>query len=412
MSPTRVLSARTAAAGVAATLLAGAIACGHAHAAAPALGRAPAPNGSVELTWAPTYMSNDSHYTATEATSMAQRFNLIAATPSAFSAFVAKMKAVNPKLSLLTYANATFVPPAKAKSIPASEFAHDVRGNKIISRNFGTILMDPSNAAWRKNATADCKSKAAGAHYDGCLVDMLTMGIYSKGFVTALPAKPGTHTEYTQSQWRSFLETLASQYSTDDPSDITIGNSVSNAFRYWDSPVSSRPIVMDLPGAQMEDFLRGAADSPSRFPSVSTWQDSVRVITDIESAKHTGLFSTKLWSKASRAQVAQWQGYAMATFLMGANGHSYFAFTDSRTKVGAMETDLPYSMPKSLGLPSGAMAASGGVFIRKFAHGKAIVNPGSSAAQVALGGTFTNLAGKTVSSVTLPAHSGDVYVSK
>jgi hypothetical protein len=412
MSPTRILSARTAAAGVAVTLLTGAIACGHAHAASPAVGKAPVSQGSVELTWAPTYMSDDSNYSSTEALSMAKRFNLIAGTPSAFSSYALQMKAANPKLSLLTYANATFLPASRVASTPASEFAHDVHGNKIRSKAFGTYLMEPSSAAWRANATADCKTKAAAAHYDGCLVDMLTMGIYSKGFVTALPAKPGTHTEYTQTQWRSLLEALAKQYTTDDPTDITIGNSVSNAFRYWDSPVTSRPIVMDLPGAQMEDFLRGAADSASSFPSVATWQDSVRVISDIESSGHTGLFSTKLWSKASRAQVAQWQGYAMASFLMAANGHSYFAFTDARTKVGAMETDLPYSMPKTLGTPSKAMAASGSLFIRTFSHGKVIVNPGSSAATVSLGGTFTNLAGKTVSSVTMPAHSGDVFVTK
>jgi hypothetical protein len=48
--------------------------------------------------------------------------------------------------------------------------------------------------------------------------------------------------------------------------------------------------------------------------------------------------------------------------------------------------------------------------MRPYSNGMAAVNPGSSSVTVQLGGSYINLEGKTVSSETLPAHSGDVFI--
>jgi len=45
----------------------------------------------------------------------------------------------------------------------------------------------------------------------------------------------------------------------------------------------------------------------------------------------------------------------MASFLMGADGNSYLAFTRSRDRAGAMGVNAPYSMPENIGLPQGPM---------------------------------------------------------
>lgn len=368
----------------------------------------PEPPGGVALTWAPTYMSNDHDYSASEAVSLAKSHDLIAGLPRAFGDHVGAMKQANSDLTVLSYANAMFLDGTGA-GIPESEFAHDSQGRRIKSTAFGNYLMEPTSGGWRNRSIADCRNRANGANYDGCLLDMLTMGIYSRGYVTSLPRRPGGG-EYTQEQWREQLISVAREFRAEDPSNIHIGNAVSNSFRYWRSDVSSRPIVMNLPGAQMEDFLRGSHDSTTNFPSTSEWLDSVNVVKDMEAQGVTGLYTTKLWSSASSAQVAQWQRYAMSSFLMGANGDAYFAFTRSRDKAGASGSNAPYRMPKEIGNPSGAMYSSGAAYVRDFASGKSVTNPTGSTVTVNLGGSYRSLDGRTVTSVTLPPHSGDVLV--
>jgi putative glycosyl hydrolase-like family 15 (GHL15) protein len=381
-------------------------------------GRQPRPVGSVELTWAPTYMANHDdpnamRYTHAEAMSMARRFNLIGAIPVAFQQYVADMKAANPNLTILSYANATFLAPSMTAGIPKSEFAKDVHGNQIRSTTFHTILMNPASPKWRRRTVKTCQSLAKLGGYDGCIVDLLTMGVFAKHFVTALPVNPHTGKVYTELQWRRVLVKLAHQYVRRDSRQIIVGNSVGNVFRYFLDPVSSQPLVNSLPGAQMEDFLRGATTGLNRFPNVKQWLENVHVISSIEDSGRTGLFSTKLWGKTHHAQVAAWQAYSMASFLMAANGHSYFAFTDQRSKIGAMETDLPFRMPKkTLGKPKGGMKHVGSVYIRRFRHGLAVVNPTRSSHKVTLGRKYTDLQGKRVSHLVLHAHSGNVFVKK
>jgi hypothetical protein len=390
------------------------------HAAAASHHRAalqPNGGGSVELTWAPAYMvdlnkdPNALKYTRGQALSMARRFNLLAAIPATFQKYVPEMKKINPHLTILSYANATFASPKQAKTLPPREFATDIHGNLITSTFFGTKLMNPLSKAWRLQTTKTCQDRAVTGGYDGCLVDLLTLGIFSKNFVSALPVNTHTGKVFTQTQWRSALEKLAKSYVKRDPHQIIIGNSVSNAFRYWLDPVPSRPLVATLPGAQMEDFLRGAGSGVKAFPTAAAWKQNVDVITSIAKAGHTGLFSTKLWVPRTQAQVAHWQAYAMASFLMAANGHSYFAFTDQRSKLGAMETDLPYAMPKKrLGKPTGPMKHVGSLYVRTFRHGKVVVNPTGSKHRVKLGRKYTNLQGHRVSHAKMKAHSGNVFV--
>lgn len=364
--------------------------------------------GGVALTWAPTYMSSDHDYSASEAVALAKSFDLVAAMPSAFAGDAAAMRQANPRLTLLAYSNATFLD-GSTSGVPESEFAHDTSGRRIRSTNFDNYLMEPSNTGWATRASATCRSRAVSAGYDGCLMDMLTMGIFSRNYVTSLPARPGG-AQYTESQWRDELIALVHELRADDPTQVMIGNAVSNSSRYWREAVTSRPIVMSLPGAQMEDFLRGSADSATSFPSTSSWLDAVNVIKDMDSQGVTGLFSTKLWSSASQAQVAQWEKYSMATFLMGAKGNSYWAFTRSRDKAGATGANLPYRMPKEIGLPTSAMYGAGEGYVRDFDHGRSVVNPTAGTVTLNLGGSYRRLDGSTVSSVTLPAHSGEVLV--
>lgn len=378
--------------------------------AAPTAQRAPALPGGVALTWSPAYMTDSHAFTREQARSLAQRHDLVVSMPVAFGQHASAMRAAHPGISLLAYANATLAGASDVTGLGEGAFAHDAQGRRITATGWGTRLMEPTNAAWRERASRQCAQRSAAGGFDGCLLDMLTLGIFAKGFVSALPVNPATGRTYTQPEYQAQMVALESHVRRANPGLQMTGNVVENAYRYWQNPVAtSRTAALRMPSVQMEDFLRGATNEVGRFPAPADWVRNVEVIRDLESNGRVGLFTTKLWVGASDAQVRQWQGYAMATFLMGAGGRSFFAFTRSRDRAGVLGTNLPYRMPKGIGAPTGAMSRLGsGAYLRRFERGVAVVNPTDRGVQVPLGSTMRRLDGGSTASVWLPPHSGDV----
>ncbi len=380
--------------------------------AANVAGGAPAAPGGVALTWTPAYMSDSHDYTSAEATALARTNDIVAGMPVAFDSHVTEMRAANAELVLLAYANATLAAPGNVSGLPESAFAHDTAGRRITAPSFGTYLMESSDARWRREANEQCDDRAARGGYDGCLVDMLTLGVFSKDYVTALPVNPATGSEYTQPQYKAQMTSLAAYYRTQSPGLAHVGNSVENSYRYWQSKLAtSRSLANSQPGAQMEDFLRGAGTAVTKFPVVADWLRNIDVIRDMESQGTVGLFTTKLWVGPTAAQTAQWQAYTIASFLMGADGRSYLSFSTSRDKAGVLGTRLPYAMPKDIGTPQGAMVEkASGAWTRSFSNGLSVVNPTTATVTVNLGSPMRTLAGTTVSSITLAPSSGQALV--
>ena len=371
---------------------------------------------NVALTWAPLYMSNDHAYTREEALALARRFDLVSAMPHGMREHSAAMREVNPDLTLLAYSNATLASAATAAGLPESAYAHDAAGHRIKAVDWDTWLMQPDHDGWRAAADRLCVERSARGGFDGCLVDMLTLGIYARGYMTGVPADPATGQTYTQTEYRGLMVGLAADLRARSPHLVQVGNMVENGFRYWRAQAPSRPLVASAPSAQMEDFLRGAHDGVEAWPSVAEWQEDVSVVTDMEAADKVGLFTTKVWSGASAAQAARWQAYSMATFLMGADGHSFFAFTRSRDRAGATQGNAAYRMPDDLGLPTGAMRRlPTGAYVRDFAHGSALVNPTTAPVTVTAARAGTRLDGTAVAqgqSLVLPAHGGEILRSQ
>ena len=373
---------------------------------------APARPGGVALTWTPEYMSDNHHYSRAEAVELARKNDLVAAMPFAFAEHSDAMRAANPKVDLLAYANATLATEGATAGLPEAAFAHDTEGRRIKAPEFGTYLMESSTWRWRVEANQQCDERAAQGGFDGCLVDMLTLGIFSRGYVTSLPVNPYTGSTYSEAEYRQQMISLAEHYRNQSPGLIHVGNSVENDYRYWRSKTApSRPLVNSQPAAQMEDFLRGSGTGVNAFPSPEGWVRNVDVIRDMESQNTSGLFTTKLWVGATADQIKQWQAYTMASFLMGAGGRSYLAFTSSRNKAGVMGTALPYTMPKNIGTPSGPMVQEpSGVWAREFSNGLSVVNPTSTGVSVPLDAPMRTLSGGTASTVWMPPNSGQILL--
>lgn len=366
------------------------------------------PGGAVPRDWAPLFMSANHSYSRAEAVALAKKYDLIVAIPSGIRQHTAAMRAANGNLNILAYSNAVLAPSSQIQGLPESAFSHDTSGGRVIAPGFGTYLMNPANVQWRIRANQVCRDRVNSGKFDGCLVDVLTLGIFAKNFVSSVPVNPNTGRKFTEAEYRGEVIALARDLRERSGDLVQIGNMVENSYRYWKADVTSRPIVSSAPGAQMEDFLRGSFNATDKFPSMGTWRDEVRVITDMESQGKTGLFTTKLWSGASQARIKQWHGYAMATFLMGANGNSFFAFTSSRDRAGASGMNHRYRLP-NLGRAYGAMyRQSAGAYVRSFANGMAAVNPTQRAVRVQIKGVMRRFDRSIVSgSFILPARSGE-----
>jgi hypothetical protein len=374
---------------------------------APALSR----RAQVNLTYTPEMVASTHQYTQAQAVALATRFDVIIAMPVSFSKYVAQMKAANPHLTLLAYSNAMFSTPTTASGLPEAAYAHTTKSARIKSNNFHQTLMEPTNAQWLQRTISLCQQALASSGYDGCFEDMLGMAVYDPGYVTGLPAVPATGQQYTATQWRSALVNLVGSFRASMAGKPLVGNAVGNAWSYWHNSVNTQPIVSALPGAQMELFTRAAADPVTKWPTVPRWLDYVNTIKSLETQRITGLFGTKLFVNATTAQVKQWEAYSMSSFLMQANGYSYWAFTTGTSQAGATGANNPFSMPANIGGPTGAMqASSNGTYSRTFANGIAVVNPGSTTVTVQLPQRAKDLDGTWRTSVTLAAHSGSVLV--
>lgn len=349
------------------------------RAAAPAAAAHPPAFGS----WAPTYMADSHFYSKEESVDLARRFDLIAALPNTFGTHVDAMRAANPGLVLLVYTNGMLSPPHQLGRLPDAWFAKDDAGQHIRSRQFGQYLMEPGQSGWRSLSTQQCAEKVASSGSDGCLVDMLTMGVFAPRYLTSAPAGTATEPDVVENRYLQNLVTLADDFA-DLPDMVVAGNTVTSAARYFAHPIGTRAVAAELPLNQSEDFLRAASDPADAFPDEDRWRADVAVLEDLTALGSRSLVTTKLWVTADDDVSRQWQRLSIGSFLLGAGTGSYHAFTPSRTSDGATGADNSYRVPDRIGPPRGDMVEWQGLYVREFAGGLALVNPSSDPIEVTL----------------------------
>ena len=186
------------------------------------------------------------------------------------------------------------------------------------------------------------------------------------------------------------------------------GNGLGDGPKYFSGPTSSRPILSYLDAAHAEIFLRSGQEPIGAWPSLSQWQKSVDMLADAGAIGTPVLAQTKVWVSATASQIDQWHRFALASFLLGADGSSWFTFSGSRT-LAAATADHPWDRV-DVGTPTGGYTPAGAAFVRTFTRGYAAVNPSSSSVNVTLpSGSYRNLEGTAVTATTLPPHSGEVF---
>jgi hypothetical protein len=169
--------------------------------------------------------------------------------------------------------------------------------------------------------------------------------------------------------------------------------------------------LLDLETAgQAEDFLRGATDAPTHYPTAAIWLNQINMLVDAGSRGDVVLAQTKLWVAATSAQADAWHTFTLASFLLGSNGGSYYSFSVGHT-MADLTSDSPYDTV-DVGTPTDSFSLIDGVYQRQFTNGFAAVNVGSEAQTIPVSGCVTDLEGSTyTSSVTMSPDSGNVFLA-
>jgi hypothetical protein len=357
--------------------------------------------------------ANVSPVPLTQAKVDAGNFDVIIAHAVAYSGEVPAMKAVNPKLKVLMYMNATLGQNATSGPGPVTDYAQcpgqahafsptstwyetDMHGAFVTNKSTGNCLMIPTNPLWIANRVAMCQTEAKAAGYDGCYLDDLGLGPLRAGYLSAPPVNPATPGKNWQpTAWLTATANLAKGvHSKVSPKLMMYGNGLTDGPSYYVQKTSQ--LVPAIDGGIAEGWLRQAT---GKYPTAAAWLQNVNMIGAVEKAGKPLLTLTKCWNctGTGTSSATSWMQYSLASFLLGTGGKSMFFFSPSSSVSRTTSFSL-YST--GLGTPSGAMAASGAAYTRKFASGIVVVNPSTASVVVSLGGTYFTVPGGCANATT------------
>jgi hypothetical protein len=343
--------------------------------------------------------------TQAAAVNVAKTYDVISVQPGQFKSYLPAMRAANPSLVVLVYINGTFVHPSQASGFPSSWFLHDAAGHLVTSKGWGNQVMDPTNAGWVANRAQTCASLITGG-FDGCMIDMLGDAPTQSGYLSALVINPATNKPYTSPDWLIATTKLGTAVAQAVAPKVVVGNGLGSGPRYFNPAGPSSQLLSGMQGGVGEGWLKNPGASASAFPTEANFKQNVDALVDAGNHGRSVMAITKTWGGGTQAQIDAFHRYALAAFLLGTNGSSYFSFSSANTQAGIVN-DSPWEHV-NVGLPTGAYSKVGTVYERPFTSGVALVNPNKGGATVGLPRTYCNLAGAKVNSVVLGSNGAEV----
>jgi hypothetical protein len=346
--------------------------------------------------------SNHQPVAPDQALADASNFDVIIAHPIAYENSVAAMRAINPRLTMLAYQNAVFAQPDQGSAFPANWYEYDANGHPVRNKVTGNYLMNPAMPGWVSYEATLCQQNISASSYDGCYMDLLGLIPISTGFVTASPINPSTAKAWTKADWLAATTAMAKQVAQTISPIPLYGNGLGGGPLYYGVPPTSQ-LMQGLGGGVAEAWLRGATVPDTQYPSDVQWVQDVSMMTDIQGQGKPMLGLVKVWGSGTQQQIAAWQQFGLATFLMGTNGQSSFTFS------GAPGTPRTTAFPvyqTQLGEPLGPYTKTNGIYQRWFVNGMVLLNTSAPATTVNLPRQYFQLDGTPVTSENVGSYSG------
>jgi hypothetical protein len=337
----------------------------------------------------------------------ARQFDVIIAHFSTYDDHVSAMMNANRNVRLFVYVQGMF---SNDRGMPRAWYAHNRAGERIRSEEFGTFLMNPRSDGWRRRVLSTCRERLRSSRYHGCFLDSLGPSGVNGDSVSALPIDPSTHRVYTRRRWLDATKVLSARVTRAMAPRPTLMNGLVDGPGYANESGRTERLLDGATGGMMEAFMRAARWRTSYYKGESAWRHDVASLADAARRRRGNivLAITKVWSKATSAQVASWHRYSLASFLLGYQPHhAYFSFRSNRKLTN------PYPWwDVRLGTPSaGFHRTRTGLYVRRFGKGLVVVNPTTSPRSLRLDRRFVDLAGVTRaagSNLRLTAHTAHI----
>jgi hypothetical protein len=350
--------------------------------------------------WSPEFMNGAGAVTAPQAVQAARTFNVIAALPVVYKPYVAEMKAANPNLQLFVYMKGVFT---RDTTLPEDLYAHDANGKRIYGLQFaGTWLLDPSSPAMLSYQQTLAQKLLQQSGYDGIFLDTIGTSPLHRGYVSNVPMDPATGQPWTARAWLAATAVVAQDVASATGKPV-LGNGLRDGVSYYDTTGPTSELVQTgMAGAMAESWLRGANDPITNYPSESDWQHDVNMLVDAGHRKTSIFAVTKLWTNGTTAQKDAWYTFALGSFLLGNDGHSYLNVTYQNGDATAVH---PLDRV-DLGTPVRPYSKASGIYLRVFSGGIVLVNPTTAAHTLTLRNpNYRDLSAKPVHRITVAPHS-------
>jgi hypothetical protein len=312
------------------------------------------------------------------------------------------MKSVKPGILIAEYHKGTTVKAdfAWVQAKHPDWLLRDANGN-LLESSWGGYLINPQLDGVRTWQARYAKAQQAKGWTAVYLDALGTMAFW--GFPTR-PINPRTGTAFTVGEWLNATSGLATAVNNAIRIPL-IGNGLNDGTRYF-----AHTHVLDpgINGGVFEGCFRDSNDRVSAWPSATDWLNQVKAIADVQSRGKLALCLTKLWVPATAAQKQRWRTFTLASYLLAKAGSGYYMFMASRMQ-GALSS-WNSSWP-AIGRATGARTQVGSIWERPFSGGMVAVNPTGSTHSLALHATYLTASGRSVSNITLTAHSGAILTS-
>jgi hypothetical protein len=340
----------------------------------------------------------------TDAVNLAKSYDVIADS-GRMVGYLSQMRAANPDVTVLGAVEGTLSTQPLA-TYPDAWHLHDALGH-VAQTATGAYAMNPANPDWMANVAATCSAMVKQQGYDGCTLTYLGVGALESPWKSGTPVNPATHHPYTAAEWLAATSTLAANTTSSVSPHPVVPEGLQDGPSYFAPTAPSSQLLRGAAGAIGEQWLRIREAPASQFPTATAWKQNVDALVDAGNKGRSVVAVTKMWGTGTQAEVDAWHRYALASFLLGNNGGSYFTFTTAQSWPTAL-ADSPWEH-LDLGTPSGPYTNQGGAYIRSFSHGFAAVNPGTTNATVTVPAGLCDLDGKPTTSMTLGPDGAEVF---
>jgi hypothetical protein len=171
-------------------------------------------------------------------------------------------------------------------------------------------------------------------------------------------------------------------------------------------------LLAHVDGACLCSFLRPSNAPMQTFKGEAEWKEDVDALATLSLSPKLIMLVATRFDKVSNQELGQlqpWFDYALASFLLGANGtRAYFSFQGLHADDYMAGSELTIS----LGYPIGGYYPSFGMYARHFQRGLVLVNAGEYPREMPFPRVYTTPFGEELTRVTLEPHTGKILLVK